>query len=204
MFVPWIAVPACSPQQMHKQMREAVMNENGVKLRGSVAVTPRNLQASYEIENRSGADIYILDALFQLAAQPVVDPSLAYTVIEGDLLTLFRGFLRIPEGLQVEAPDIPFARLLPAGGILKGIIDAPLPLRFHHPYEWPDKPEIRPTHKVRLRVGYVAAKELNPRPVAKRVGAAELYYLSYRQVIDVQSFLETPEQEATVPILVKP
>ncbi len=185
-------------------MEKEVLNEINIKLRASIAVTTQNLQVSYEIENRSKEDIYVFDAMFRLEESPVIDSSLVYTVIENDLLTLFRGVLQIPEGLQVEAPDIPFARLLPTGGTHKSLIDAPAPLRFRHPYEWNDREEIRSTRKIRLQIGYVAAKDVNPRPKAKIVGQREVYYIEYRQVIDVQHFLETSAQNGKMQISVQP
>jgi hypothetical protein len=181
------------------------MNEDAVKLHGSIALTARRLQASYEIENRSGEDIYVFDAMFRLVGgQPALDASLAYTVMEVDMLTLFRGVLRIPVGLQVEAPDVPFARLLPSGRTLTSTIDAPVPLPFHQPYEWHDREETLSMRRVRLRIGYAAAKDVVPRPAAKRVNEAVVYSVGYRQVIEVQHFLETPPQGGTVPVLVKP
>lgn len=185
-------------------MNQVIMNDNSVSLRCSFNRTAQRLQVAYKIENLSGVQIYVLDGMFRLEGEPILDSQLAYTIIEGDLLNLFRGILWIPENLQVEAPDMPFARLLLSGGKLKGVIDSPVPLAFHQPYEWNDKQELRITQHVRLRIGYLAAHEVNPPPVMKMLSGGEVFYPKYRQVINIQRFLETPAQDETLSVLVRP
>jgi hypothetical protein len=178
---------------------------NKVDFRGSITATGPRFRASYEIENMLDEDIFILDVMFRLDdGSPVVDSSLFYTIIEGGLLTAFRGVIQIPEGMQVEVPDLPFARLLPAGKSLGGIIDAPLPLRFNQPYDWNDQVELRTTREVRLRIGYVIARDIDSAPPAFKLSDIEAYRLRYRDVIGVQCILETRAQSGVVDILVQP
>jgi hypothetical protein len=79
-----------------------------------------------------------------------------------------------------------------------------VPLAFHQPYEWNDKQELRITQHVRLRIGYLAAHEVNPPPVMKMVSGVEVFYPKYRQAINIQRFLETPAQDETLSVLVRP
>ena len=176
----------------------------GVQLRASVVVSKEELRASYEVQNRSGQDIYVVDAMFRpTAAGPVLEPNLAYTVLEDDVLTLFRGIVRIPRGKQVEAPDLPLARLVAAGSSVTGTIEAPLPLAFHDPYAWPKKGEMRTAHKLRLRIGWLAAKDLDPAPAQRVVQGTELYSLRYFSAVDKQHFVETPVQDGSLMVLVR-
>ncbi len=186
-------------------MNSGTIHAGGLELRATIAVSPPRLRVSYEVLNRSGQDIYVADAMFRLTAQGVtVDPALVYTILEDDTLTLFRGVVRIPALTQVEWPDLPFARLLPAGQTLAGTIDAAQPLDYHDPYVRPAKAELRTAAKLRLRIGWLAAKELNPPPAPKRVRGADLYRLEYFQVIDKQHLLETPLQEGSIRLRMQP
>lgn len=180
------------------------INKNKIELEWSFTLTKQKLQIFYEIENLSGEDIYILDMMFHLTGKPILNSQLAYTLIKGDQLEFFRGILAIPENLFVEVPDLPFARLLRTGEKKQGIIDPPLPLIFHHPYKWNDHEELRTTHHIRLRIGYLVANKLNPQPIMKLVDGIEVYYPKYQEVVNVQHFLETSIQKGKVDILVKP
>ena len=185
-------------------MENELINDKNVRLRESIVVTKEGLKVAYEIDNQSNEDIYVFDLMFRLAQGPVLDSSLVYTVVEDDLLTLFLGVLRIPEGLQVEIPDVPFARRLPAKETMKSVFKAPIPLPFRQPYEWNDREEMRFTSKIRLRIGYIFEKDLNPRPVMRKIGGVELFSVGYRQTIDVQRFLESQTSEVKMRVLVKP
>ena len=185
-------------------MNSMMVNEMKAELQGSITLAPHQLEAAYEITNLSGEEIFVLDGLFRLEGTSKLDPSLVYTILEDDTLTLFRGLLPIPKGVQVEVPEVPYARLLPPGGTLKGTIRVSLPLPYNQPYEWNEREETRTAKKLRMRIGYVAAKDVNPRPAARTVSETEVYRLGYRQVVDIQHFLETPVQDGVIKIHVKP
>jgi hypothetical protein len=179
------------------------MNAGGVTIVGSLSSTDRALAGSYSIENRTGEDVYVLDVMYRLPG-PVLDDTLVYTILEADRLTLFRGVLRIPPGVQVEAPELPLARLLKAGASLTGKIDAPLPLRFSRPYQFNDTPGTRTAKTIGLRIGYVAARHLTRPPEAKKIGNVDVHRVSYRQVVDVQQFVELPHAPLQVQLSIKP
>ncbi len=199
-----LAACGCSAKRVHEG-KDGRMNEGAITLRGSIAAADEKLRAVYEIENRSDEDVYVFDAIFRFRrGQPVIDNALVYTLIEHDSITLFRGVLRIPRGKQVEAPDVPFARFLPRGHKLTGAIDAPLPLRFHNPYEWPQHEEIRRFASARLRIGYITAQDLDPPAAAKIVSDETVYSIGYWQAIDTERFLETPVQHLEVTVRIVP
>lgn len=177
-----------------------MMNEKNIELQATIMLTAERLVATYEVRNMSDEDILVLDGLFRTEGVPVLDNSMAYTVLEGANLTLFRGVVPVPEGMQVESPEVPFARLLPAGESLKGTIEAPLPLALNDPYAMSVKEEIRSVKQARLRVGYLAAKDLDSKPGPRIIGTAKVDRVGYRQAVGIQHFAEIPFQDCVVTV----
>ena len=185
-------------------MNAAAIAANDIELRWSPALTGERLVVAYEIENRSQEDVYVFDAMFELKQGPRLNPSLAYTLIEGELLTLFRGVPRIPAGMQVEAPELPFARLLAAGATLSSTIDTTVPLPFNHPYQPHDHRDVRSIEGLRLRIGYARADDLIPPPEIRVIDGAKLYRVGYRAAVDVQRFLQTQPAAMAMRVVITP
>jgi hypothetical protein len=181
------------------------MSSVNVDIHAAISKSVERLEISYVLENRSSEDVYILDALFRMEHGAIVlDPSLAYTIVENDLLVLFRGVVRIPHGIQVEIPEMPLARLLKAGQKAKGEIISPLPLHYHNPYHWPEGEKTLYTRRICVRIGYVPAGGIQAPPQARKVNSTNLYRLSYREVVEGQNFSETGIQATDVHILQQP
>lgn len=185
-------------------MNTTVVSEMKIELRSSMTINSHHMKVTYEIKNLSEEEIYLLDGLFRVDGSPKLDVSLVYTILEDDTLTLFRGLIEIPHGMQVEVAEVPYSRRLSTGGTLKGTIEASLPLRYNQPYGWNAREETRTARKVRLRIGYVSEKDLEQKPSAKIINGKEVYSLNYRQIVDVQHVLETPAQQEIVEIHVMP
>jgi hypothetical protein len=172
-----------------------------VRLEETLNITQSRIEIDYRLENPSSADLYVLDALFTLEdGRPAVRDSLVYTLMEGDSLRLVRAALPIPQGVQVEAPEMPYARRLPAGGTLAGRIAAPLPLRYQNPYDLSDGDTTWRCVHVRLVVGYAAASDLPAPPARVEAGGADHYRIPYRAAMSAQKLVESRVHD--VPITV--
>lgn len=94
------------------------------------------LAVTWHIENRSGADVWLLDtAYFPTATGYELQPQ-AISVMPSDeatLVRLVRGHLRPPPGQGVAVEYTPVARALAAGASAEGEATVPLPLRPWHP-----------------------------------------------------------------------
>jgi len=179
-----------------------------VRLESTLTLSAQRLHVAYRIANLSAQEIFVLDAMFRPQGRQVLDNSLAYTLFDDDRLVLMRGTVRIPFGMQVEMPDMPLARRLPAGGVLEGVIDAALPLRDQHPY-LPSPPlgdgpkqQTRQTQRLGLRIGWVRAADVTLPSAPSPVAGAELFRLAYRQVIEAQHLAESADQAAQISVLV--
>jgi hypothetical protein len=161
-----------------------------MKLEETLEVTPDRIEIAYRLENPSSADAYVLDALFTLDdGPPRIHDALVYTLVEGDLLRLVRAALVIPPGAQMEAPEMPYARRLPAGGTLTGRISAPLPLDYQDPYDLSDGDTTWRCVRVLLVVGYVPAPALDAPPA--KVDGADHYRIPYRAAMSAQKLVES-------------
>ena len=173
----------------------------GLVFAATIAATPEELSVSYYIENKGSANAYVLDALFELQdGRPRIEPSLVYTVVEGDALTLLKGVLPIPPGLQVEAPEVPYARLLAPSAALEASFRLAKPVRYRNPYHYVDEAEILSCARVRLRVGCITQQGLESLPEEVQVKEAKLYRFGYRQAVRLQKFVETPLKDDLVPV----
>ena len=193
------------PLGQESQKMKRTMNSEKLKLQVTLTATGNKLRMAYAAENKSGRDVYLLDAPYRLLnGYPTGDSILGYTIVERDMLTLLRGVLRIPEGLQVEIPEMPYARLLLAGQKRQGVVESSMPLAFNNPYDWVDHEQVYKVRKVRLRIGYVFMSQLAPQPESVNMDGEMVYRVTYRQVIDVQQFAETPFQDFSITLVQKP
>ncbi len=180
-------------------------NAGGLQLQATFTGGTQHLEVAYTLENKTGEDVYVFDGLFQAIPTGVaLDLSAAYTIIEDDLLTLFRGVVKIPPRVQVEAPEMPLARMLPKGEKLSGVIRAKLPLRYDYPYHWVKETKVARTLRVRLRIGCAPASAVQPLPGKAKSESETLYRIEYRQVIGIQQLVETPVQELALTVLLRP
>jgi len=195
---------ACADASARRD-NEAVMTTKpavaSVQIGATLEVNDRQMSLVYRLRNASDVDLYVMDALFELKEGEVrIHDGLAYTLIDGRRLTLLRGVLAIPPNVQVEAPEMPYARLLPAHGTLDGRFQSSLPLEYNNPYDFSGGMATFDCTVVTLRIGYLSSRELSAPP--RRVpGRQESFFkIDYREAIQVQQLVETEEHTATVPV----
>lgn len=176
-----------------------------VRLEESLSVTQDRIVVDYRLENPTAVDFFVLDAIYTLEeGRPVVRDSLVYTQIQGDTLTLFRAALEIPPGVQVEAPEMPYARRLPAGSSLSGRIEAKLPLAYNNPYDFSGREETVACQRVRLVVGDIASQDLAETPAKVDLRGVDLYRISYRAAMSAQKLAESPVYQSPVIVYKRP
>ena len=189
--------------QKEYRMIAAAIEANDLGLRWSATLMGGRLLVSYGIENRSQADVYVLDAMFELNDGPKLNPLLAYTLIEGDLLTLFRGGPEDSGG--------------PAGG------GAGTPLRsILAPAQHSVRPSMRPRlcGSITLRTAgphgcshnqlaspagrLCRCRQFEPAATGPQGGRRRTYRIEYRQAVNVQRFVQTQPVEMTMSVIVTP
>ena len=181
-----------------------VRTSDTLALQATFLSAGEQLDVSYTLDNRSDEDVYVLDRLFRVGQGGIsVDTSMVYTLVDGKMLTLFRGMVPSPYGTQVESPDVPLARLVRSGEKVTDSLRAKIPLRYDYPYQWINAPALVETHQIRLRIGYVRRQDVpSPKPVV--VNSIILYRVTYRQAREVQQLVETPHQELIMRTALQP
>lgn len=116
------------------------------------------LAIHYEIENRSEADVWLLD----LPHVPTVAgydprPERITVLVDGPRVRLVRGHVRPPPGLGVAMEYTPVARRLAAGAKLTGDASVPLPIQPWHPYH-PQQPAKKKLQEASLELGLLVGE----------------------------------------------
>jgi hypothetical protein len=175
-----------------------------LELDGKLQALDKEIVVSCRLINRGAEDLYIFDALYKVEDDKVVsDPALIYTVIQNQSLTLFKGVLEIPEGLQVEIPDVPYGRLLKSGQQYSTTFSVPVPVPYNNPYDFEEEEGFVVCEEVRFRIGYAGAASLKTEPKSIRLGAETLHKVRYHDVIGVQQFVETAPRKQRIAVLKK-
>ncbi len=184
---------------------DRLIRNDAVVVRATWTLGPTTLGLAYEVENRAGEDLYLLDAPFVLDHGMLTGAGfLGYMIREERVLTVCRGVLRIPDGLQVEAPEVPYARVLRSGNTVGSSVASPLPLAYSNPYEWADGKQTYHFSAIRLRIGFVRAGEWLKRSETRLLDGREVLRLHYRDIIDLQQFADSPEQVISIEVVHSP
>jgi hypothetical protein len=115
------------------------------------------LVVSYSLHREAGAPVWVVDQLFSTsrAGYYHLEPGRAYVEASDGVLVLTRALLKVPDDVEVEAPEVPCVRKLSPGEPLTGEIRVPLPLREDLPYHEGRPLELSSLHAVKLRLGYL-------------------------------------------------
>ena len=198
-------VPASArSEKVTQPMKPTPLEPNAIALDAELQLHQGRLLWRYHFRNASAHELVLMDLLFRLDPAPVLDATLAYTLIEDPVLTLFRGVLAVPPGVQVETPDMPLGRRVAAATVATGHVDLSLPLRLQHPYQWPPGPGSRRFDRLRLRLGFVVAADLAPsslQAASRDLHGVQALSLRYRDVLPVQQVVQTPERQQSVELL---
>lgn len=138
------------------------------ELKADVRVADDRLILAYRLGNPGPTPLLVFDRLYQTARSGArtVDPALAYVAIEDGRLVALKAFVPPPPDIDVEMPDVPYARLLAPGGSLAGTAGVWLPARPFLPHARVEA-HGGTAHGVELRIGYAAVPgELPGREIA--------------------------------------
>ena len=99
------------------------MSDNDVILTMEWQPKEGHVIAAYMVENRSAHAVMVFDRLFLTRPDGgrIVDPDRAYISVMADGMMLVDKLVpALPADRDVESPEVPYARLVPAGGRLVG------------------------------------------------------------------------------------
>jgi hypothetical protein len=99
-------------------------------------VSDKELVLTYEVENRSTRDMYMLDRIDR-DNDYRADPNVVYVHLERDTKTVWlnKQIPRVPKGVRPYAPSVPYSTPLRAGATVREEIHVPLPVREVRAYE---------------------------------------------------------------------
>lgn len=134
--------------------------EADVELRvKSVERTEAGLVLTYEVHNRGGQALWLLDRLFESGPTGSLrlNPDKAYVELRGSSVVVSRMLLPIPNEVLVEIPEVPaVTRVEPRQTVSRRAVLA-VPLRQWLAYDQDSTKELplESVHELRLRVGYL-------------------------------------------------
>ncbi|MER3416570.1 MAG: hypothetical protein C4297_10210 [Gemmataceae bacterium] len=158
--------------------------------------TPQQLHVSYRLQNKTNGDLCVFDRLYrtQPSGERIMDENMAYILFEKQVtLHITRSVIRIPDGLKVEYPEVPYARLLAAGATLEASFLLAVPVVEVHPYLEPlmsDRAKERSCKSVYFSLGIAPKKpDLNLRELTA-VGKG-IYAADYGPALMLQQVLKS-------------
>jgi hypothetical protein len=154
---------------------------------------PETLQIRYRLAN-SGPAIYVLDQILNRDdGRRGPDPARVYTIVtDNSQLVLLKGLLPVPDGMQVELPEVPYARFLDANSQIADAFDIQRTLAYDNPYDYESRGEVIEIRRAVLRVGFVPADAVAERGQEIKIAGKTLFRFRYRDLIGHQRFLEYP------------
>ena len=169
-------------------------HQDNVRLDARLAAkTGQTLAVEYRLSNLGTEAIFVLDNLLN-RNDPRMGPDVtrSYTLLSGaGELVLFRGLLPVPEGLQVESPEVPYAQPLAAGQTVTRSFEFPAKLRSDHPYDDVSKAEVIEIRSLSLSVGFVAASLVEGLGQDVERAGQMFRRFSYRELIGHQMTVST-------------
>jgi hypothetical protein len=170
--------------------------EADVELRvKSVERTEVGLVLTYEVHNRGGQALWLLDRLFESGPTGSLrlNPDKAYVELRDSAVVVSRMLLPIPDEVLVEVPEVPaMTRVEPRQTVSRRAVLA-VPLRHWLAYDEDSTKELplESVSELRLRVGYLVEEpgmELNE---AKDSAGDTYKYPSYGKALKAQKILHS-------------
>ncbi|WP_156317757.1 hypothetical protein [Cypionkella psychrotolerans] len=157
----------------------------------------------YRVSNAGAAEVYVFDRLYRTAVTGfrTVDPDYAWHWLEADGVFRVAKFVpRVPTGMKVESPEVAYARVLAAGGVLEGRVLLAGRLDQDLPYGTP--PPLAAVGKIKSIVFSVGYAEVDPQAEANEIKAGDEMVLSlpYGWLIEQQKIVSAEQQALTVPM----
>ncbi len=159
----------------------------------------QDLHIQYRLVN-SGPAIYVLDQILNRANGALgPDANRVYTFIaENSRLVVLKGLLPVPDGLQVELPEVPYGRFVNANSAITSAFDIPRILSYDNPYDYESRQEVIAIKRAVLRVGFVFADAVAGRGQEVKIAGKTLFRFRYRDLIGRQRFVECPMGEVNL------
>jgi hypothetical protein len=195
--IPTRATPASETKEQHMGVSDSVT------LRLDWAITDTQIAAQYEVLNDGTQQLLVFDRLYETARSGTrtVQPELAYTSVEATgMLGIEKLVAPLPEDIDIEQPDLPYARLLGPGDSLTGRATVARPVRLHPPYpQGYSLTKASRASAVMLRLGYAPFEEAAA-PRAIRANEETLYSVRHAWARPRQRLLESAPVELDVDI----
>lgn len=175
---------------MHKKIAGEVSMEN-IQLKYNSALSSDRIGVQYSVDNTTNKEIFLFDQQYKCVDSKVrVISELGYTLIDGSSIIFFHGIMTIPPFVQVEIPEIPYARKLMPGQGLSVSYELMYPIEFNNPYDWIENEEQILINKGALKLGYVVGDEFLTGKYKKiNIDEEDLYVFNYQDVIKRQKYI---------------
>ena len=153
----------CAALLGHAAHGDQKMSDSDVTLTVDWQPHDSHVIAAYTVENRSAYPVMVFDRVFLTRPDGgrIVDADRAYIVVMADGMMLVDKLVpALPADRDVEAPEVPYARLVPAGGQLKGQALIGIPVLTNPAYGKPTTQAGADKVKTAvLRIGYAYATD---------------------------------------------
>ena len=157
----------------------------------------------YRVSNGGVAAVYVFDRLYRTTVTGfrTVDPDYAWHWLEGDGVFRVAKFVpQVPSGEKVESPEVAYARVLAAGGVLEGRVL--LAGRLDQDLPYGGAPPLAAVNKITSIVFSVGYAEVDPQVEANAIKAGDEVVLSlpYSWLIAQQRIVSAEPFAAAVPM----
>lgn len=149
--------------------------------------TGQHFELSYSIANGGRTPIFVANGLFHRrgAAGFEVDPNLVYAEVSDDsVLRICKQVIVVPEGVSVEAPEVPYFSRLDPDGELSERLQLAIPIELRYPYRRPTSASSSTTaERVTFSIGYVPVDDELDAKEMTLAGGAQYWWMSYSNAI---------------------
>lgn len=157
----------------------------------------------YLVRNAGAAEVYVFDRLYRSAVTGfrTVDPDYAWHWLEADGVFRVAKFVpQVPSGTKVESPEVAYARVLAAGGVLEGRVL--LAGRLDQDLPYGGAPPLAAVDKITSIVFSVGYAEVDPQLEVTEIKAGNEVALSlpYGWLIGQQRIVSAEPQALAVPM----
>lgn len=157
----------------------------------------------YRVSNAGAAEAYVFDRLYRSSVTGfrTVDPDYAWHWLEADGVFRVAKFVpQVPSGTKVESPEVAYARVLAAGGVLEGRVL--LAGRLDQDLPYGGAPPLAAVAAIKSIVFSVGYAEVDPQVEANEIRAGDEMVLSlpYGWLIGQQRIVSTAPQALVVPM----
>lgn len=174
-----------------------------VKLTAEIKIAGKRLELDYRLINETGGDLCVFNKFYRtkVSGERVLAENLAYVLFEEPAtIHVTRSLIRIPLGLKVEYPEVPYVTILPAGESLAEKVLVTVPVLERHPYRKPldpDNGQPRSFQQVYFSLGVIPrSAEIKLRPLPQ--AGEGIFALSYTDAAHGQYLIKTAPVKLTV------